>query len=164
MNIDQIKILITQGESQQLEYKKSTANLKDILKTICAFLNGDGGIVLIGVEDNGNLVGQVVADKTKCEIGNEIAKIAPYSNSSIEIFYVPFSKDKQIIVFHITTDSTKRPYTYNGRAYIRIQSDTLLMPPEHFQYLTLNNTLNSIGIILCKCASPNCQHIFKNIN
>jgi|TARA_Y100000588_G_C14221594_1_gene911227 ATP-dependent DNA helicase RecG len=139
MDINQIKILATQGESQQLEYKKSTANLKDILQTICAFLNGDGGIVLIGVEDNGNLVGQEVSDKTRREIGVEIAKIAPYSNSSIEIFYVQFSERKQIIVFHVTTDSTKRPYTYNGRAYIRVQSDTLLMPPDYYQHLTLNN-------------------------
>src|SRR3990167_3345333 len=103
MDINQIKMLATQGESQQLEYKKSTANLKDILQTICAFLNGDGGTVLIGVEDNGNLVGQEVSDKTRREIGLEIAKIAPYSNSSIEIFYVPLSERKQIIVFHVTT-------------------------------------------------------------
>lgn len=139
MDLDQIKVLAIQGESQQLEYKKSTANLKDILQTICAFLNGDGGSVLIGVEDNGNLVGQDVSDKTKREIGIEIAKIAPYSNSSVEIFYVPFSENKIIIAFHVTTDSTKRPYTYNGRAYIRVQSDTLPMPPDHYQHLTLNN-------------------------
>lgn len=140
MDINQIKVLSTQGESQQLEYKKSTSNLKDVFQTICAFLNGDGGSVLIGVEDNGNLVGQEVSDKTKREIGLEIAKIAPFSNSSVEIFYVPFSEIKQIIVFHVTTDSTKRPYTYNGRAYIRVQSDTLLMPPEHYQHLALSNT------------------------
>lgn len=139
MDINQIKVLATQGESERLEYKKSTASMKDVLHTICAFLNGDGGCVLIGVEDNGNLVGQDISDKTKREIGIEIAKIAPYSNSSVEIFYVPFSGSRQIIVLHVTTDSTKRPYTYNGRAYIRIQSDTLLMPPEHYQYLTLNN-------------------------
>lgn len=140
MDLTQIKMLATQGESQQLEYKKSTSNLKDILQTICAFLNCDGGSVLIGVEDNGNLVGQDVADKTKREIGIEIAKIAPYSNSSIEIFYVPFLGNKKIIVFHVTTDSTKTPYTYNGRAYIRVQSDTLPMPSEYYQHLTLNNT------------------------
>ncbi len=40
MDINQIKVLAAQGESQQLEYKKSTSNLKDILQTICAFLNG----------------------------------------------------------------------------------------------------------------------------
>lgn len=140
MNIDKVKSLATVGESQRLEYKRSTANLKDIFQTICAFLNGDGGIILIGVEDNGNLVGQDVSDKTKREIGVEIAKIVPFSDSSIEIFYLPLEGSRQIIVFHITTDSTKRPYSYSGRSFIRIQTDTLPMPAEYYQQLVLSNT------------------------
>lgn len=140
MEIAQVKLLAGQGESQRLEYKKSTANLKDILQTICAFLNGDGGVILIGVEDNGHIVGQEVSDKTKREIGLEISKISPYSDSAIETFYIPFSSSRQIIAFHITTDSTKRPYTYNGRSYIRIQSDTFPMPPDHYQQLVLGSS------------------------
>ncbi|HVE45021.1 MAG TPA: RNA-binding domain-containing protein [Gammaproteobacteria bacterium] len=139
MDIDKVKFLASQLESQRLEFKKSTANLKDIFQTICAFLNGDGGAVLIGVDDNGNLMGQEVSDKTKREIGIEIAKISPFSDSTIEVFYVHLIGNRQIIAFHITTDSTRRPYTYSGRAYIRIQSDTLLMPPDHYQQLLVNN-------------------------
>ena len=140
MDIDKIKVLANEGESQRLEFKKSTANLKDIFQTICAFLNGDGGVILIGVEDNGNLVGQDVSDKTKREIGLEIAKIAPFSDSAIEVFYVPFASKRQLIVFHVTTDSTNRPYTYAGRAYIRIQTDTFFMPPDHYQQLIMSNS------------------------
>jgi len=139
VDINQIKILASQGESEQLEYKKSTANLKDIFQTLCAFLNGDGGMVLIGVEDNGHIVGQEISDKTKREIGLEIAKISPYSDSAIEVFYIPFLGNRYLIAFHVTTDSTKRPYTYNGRASIRIQSTNVPMPTDHYQQLILNN-------------------------
>jgi ATP-dependent DNA helicase RecG len=141
MDISQVELLVKQGESQHLEFKKSTANLKDIFQTICAFLNGDGGVVAIGVTDDSQIVGQEVADKTKREIGLEIAKITPFSDSAIEVFYLPLSAStKQIIVFHITTDSTKRPYLYNGRSFVRIQSDTLPMPVEYYQQLTLSNS------------------------
>jgi ATP-dependent DNA helicase RecG len=140
MEMNQIEFLAKQGESQSLEFKKSTSNLKDVFQTICAFLNGDGGTVLIGVTDTGELAGQEISDKTKREIGIEISKITPFSNAAIEISYVPLSKsNRQIIVFHITTDSTKRPYLYNGRAYVRIQSDTLPMPSEYHQQLTISN-------------------------
>jgi ATP-dependent DNA helicase RecG len=139
MNIEQVKVLAAKGESQQLEYKKSTSNLKDIFQTICAFLNGDGGIVLIGIEDTGKLVGQDVSDKTKREIGLEMGKIAPFSDSAIEVFYLSFTSNRQLIIFHVTTDSTKKPYTYNGRAYVRLQTDTLPMPLEHYQQLMLGN-------------------------
>ena len=60
--------LIAQGESAQLEFKSTARwNLKEakkdptmeevILKTVAAFLNTQGGTLLIGVEDNGNILG-----------------------------------------------------------------------------------------------------------
>ncbi|MDQ2994213.1 MAG: putative DNA binding domain-containing protein [Pseudomonadota bacterium] len=141
MDINQVKNFAKQDESQSFERKKSTANLKNIFQTLCAFLNGDGGILASGITDDGELVGQDVSDKTKREIGLEIAKITPFSNSAIEIFYLPLTgTSKHIIVFHVTTDSTKRPYLYNGRPFVRIQSDTLPMPIEHYQQLTMSNS------------------------
>ena len=84
------------------------------------------------------MVGQEVSDKTKRDIGLEIAKITPLPD--IEIFYLPLpNTNRNIITFHVTTDSTKRPYLYDGRAYIRIQSDTLPMPREYLEHLTLSN-------------------------
>lgn len=45
--------LITQRESETLELKRSTAELKRAGETLCAFLNGEGGKVLIGVCPDG---------------------------------------------------------------------------------------------------------------
>ena len=70
---EQLRALIASGESDQLEFKSSMRwNLKankpgkEIetawLKTIIAFLNTDGGILLIGVDDNGVVLG-LEADK-----------------------------------------------------------------------------------------------------
>lgn len=139
MDLNDISNLTKRGETTTLEFKKSTANLKSACETICAFLNGDGGTVLIGVTDNGQIVGQEISDKTKREIGVELAKITPLSE--VEIIYLNLpNTNKKIITFHVTTDSTKRPYLYDGRAYIRIESNTLPMPREYLQHLTMSNT------------------------
>jgi len=64
----EILALIAQGESAQLEFKSTARwNLKEakkdrtmeevILKTVTAFLNTHGGTLIIGVEDNGNILG-----------------------------------------------------------------------------------------------------------
>ncbi len=64
----EILALIAQGESAQLEFKSTARwNLKDgkkdrtmeevILKTVAGFLNAEGGTLLIGVEDDGNIIG-----------------------------------------------------------------------------------------------------------
>jgi len=77
MNLETITKLISEGESTTLELKKSTARLKSACETISAFLNTDGGYVIIGATDNLKVVGQEISDKTKREIGNELAKITP---------------------------------------------------------------------------------------
>jgi hypothetical protein len=67
-NENEIVKLINQGESTTLEFKSSARwNLKEnkpdktmeevILKTVAAFLNSEGGTLLIGVTDDGKVVG-----------------------------------------------------------------------------------------------------------
>ncbi|WP_461834781.1 AlbA family DNA-binding domain-containing protein [Desulfothermus sp.] len=46
------------GECINIEFKESKKALnKDVYQTICAFLNRIGGHILLGVKDNGKIVG-----------------------------------------------------------------------------------------------------------
>ena len=49
--------LISQGEHQQLDFKYAISDSKKIARSIAAFANTEGGRLLIGVKDNGNIVG-----------------------------------------------------------------------------------------------------------
>ncbi len=62
-----LQTLVAQGESETLEFKRSTAELRRAGETLCAFLNGEGGQVLIGVGPDGKIVGQQVADIKRLE-------------------------------------------------------------------------------------------------
>lgn len=44
-----LQSLISRSESETLELKRSTAELRRAGETLCAFLNGEGGQVVIGV-------------------------------------------------------------------------------------------------------------------
>lgn len=57
MNIPYIKKLIAEGEHQQLDFKFEISDSRKIAKTLVAFANTDGGTLLIGVKDNGNIAG-----------------------------------------------------------------------------------------------------------
>jgi predicted HTH transcriptional regulator len=82
VSIDQI---ITEGESEELEFKSSIrwnykAEMVDkkmenvIMKSICAFGNGQGGKLIIGVDDEGEILGldydfnSLGGDKDKFEL------------------------------------------------------------------------------------------------
>jgi DNA-binding response OmpR family regulator len=65
---ERIKSIISSGESNRVEFKSTLRwNLKTDrsekvidkawLKSVAAFLNSDGGVLLVGVEDNGDILG-----------------------------------------------------------------------------------------------------------
>lgn len=57
-NLNKIEKLIAGSEGLTVEFKKSRTDLnKDVYETVCAFLNRHGGTILLGVEDNKNIVG-----------------------------------------------------------------------------------------------------------
>jgi ATP-dependent DNA helicase RecG len=73
MTPSQLKALIAQGESQTLEFKQSHEKLnKDVFESICAFLNRKGGSLVLGVKDDGSLLGlhPDKVDKIKKELAN----------------------------------------------------------------------------------------------
>lgn len=49
--------LIVQGEHQRLDFKYEISDAKKIARTFSAFANTQGGTLLVGVKDNGNIVG-----------------------------------------------------------------------------------------------------------
>lgn len=134
MDIETLKTIIDQGESEKLEFKKSTAKLHGAFETITAFLNGMGGTVLIGLNDNGKIVGQEVSDSTKREIARELAKIEP--TPQLDIRYINFSKTRTVIALTVTK-GMHAPYTYDGRAFQRSQSSTEKMSQHRYEQLLI---------------------------
>lgn len=63
MKLSEFKKLI-KNESIDMEFKSPTGEIKHACQTLCAFLNCRGGIVFIGVKNDGRAVGQMVSDLT----------------------------------------------------------------------------------------------------
>jgi ATP-dependent DNA helicase RecG len=56
---------IAQGEGPRVDFKRDLSSRKSVLKDIVAFANTAGGAVVIGVDDDGSVVG--VADPLREE-------------------------------------------------------------------------------------------------
>ena len=57
MELPELQQLVAAGESERLEFKKTTGELHAGMETLCALLNGSGGNVLFGVTNSGRIVG-----------------------------------------------------------------------------------------------------------
>jgi len=58
-----LKQLISQGEGLTLDFKQTISSSRKIAKTLAAFANTNGGRLLIGVKDNGRIVGCAVQEE-----------------------------------------------------------------------------------------------------
>jgi len=49
--------IIKRGENEQVEFKRDLSNREDFLETVTSFANTEGGSILVGVDDNGTIIG-----------------------------------------------------------------------------------------------------------
>ena len=64
MNISKAKSLIKEGENSSVEFKSAAVSNEELAITMISFLNGQGGVILLGVEDDGTITGiEEVLDK-----------------------------------------------------------------------------------------------------
>jgi len=140
MKLEDIEALAKKGESDTLEFKKSTSKLKEAFQALCGMLNGMGGQVLIGIKDSGKIEGQTISDNTKKEIAEHIKKIEPSAN--IIVKYVPYQHGLFVIVLTVLSEQNlQKPYIYDGRPYQRIESTSIIMKqPKYHEMLSLKNS------------------------
>ena len=75
MTEEQFIKLSQKGEGTQIEYKTCTEQVSESLyETVCSFLNHSGGQILVGVKDDGEIIG-VNPDKAEKLKANIITSI-----------------------------------------------------------------------------------------
>jgi ATP-dependent DNA helicase RecG len=96
----EIEKLLLQPESKLLEFKRDLSSLEPILKTIVAFANTAGGIVVIGRASDGAIVGVQDVFKAEEALANSIAdNIRPSILPEIEITTV---QGKDLLVVKVS--------------------------------------------------------------
>ena len=135
MIIDDIKSIIKSDETRTLELKKTTGELKDGMHSACAFLNTDGGWLIIGVAPTSlKIVGQQVTDNTRREIAGALTSLEPAVDIRVEYIDVPEHPGNQVIAMYFDPWVWGRtPYTCNGRPYYKVESTTKVMPRDMFE-------------------------------
>ncbi len=120
MRIDKIRNILQEGESLTVEFKESKSKLnKDVFESVCAFLNRNGGELLLGVKDNGDIVGidEASIDKIKKNFVtsmNNPQKISPTFYLSIEEIKI----DGHTILYIYVPESSQ-VHRCNGKIFDR---------------------------------------------
>ena len=135
METADLKHRITQGENTTTEFKENFD--QEVIETAAAFANTDGGIILIGISDNGEIRGITIGKETLRNWSNRIAQ-ATEPRVVIEIESVAV-EEKSVVLIHITESSIK-PVSVRGRCYKRVGNSNRVMSPQEIVQMHLNAT------------------------
>ena len=120
MDPQHIAHILKKGEGLTIEFKKASKELPgNLFETICAFLNRQGGTILLGVDDSGKLIG---LDKNKADqlcrnlvnLSNNSEKLDPVFLLQPTILEI---EGKSII--HVFVPSSSQVHKSKGKIYDR---------------------------------------------
>jgi len=135
---EDLQRLVEQGEGQQLEFKRSLAELETAARTVTAFANTDGGVLIFGVRDSGEIVGVDMGKTTKERIVNQITGITdPVVYPSVQLMTL---EGFQLIVLQVEP-SENRPHLVKGRAYKRVGASDVQLSRDEYGRLLLTRAV-----------------------
>lgn len=147
MNYEEIKKLIEKGENQKLEFKEKFD--KEAIETAVAFANAYGGIILIGISNNGKINGTSVEKETLKNWANEISQLTePTLIPEIESQRI---ENKEIVKITIR-ESPIKPIAYKGVCYLRVKNSNRKLSPKEVAELHLQTTGSSWDSYLARDA------------
>ncbi len=144
------------GEGNTLEYKCNTEALTTILKCVSAFANTAGGIILIGIEDDGKIVGVSDVGKVQEQLSNSISnRIKPQLIPEITVNEL---NGKSVIAIQI--EHAPGPYYLTNKgedkgAYIRVGNSNRLAGPEIIQEIKRTGSYSSFDKSPCDSVTEN---------
>jgi ATP-dependent DNA helicase RecG len=128
-----IEKLIQKGESENTEFKQNFD--RGTIETAVAFANTKGGIILIGVSDNREVIGIQLGRETLRDWVNQISQ-------STEPTVIPEIQDIQIYGKDIVEIQIKeypiKPVSVRGRCFRRVGNSNRVMTPQEIAQMHLS--------------------------
>ena len=120
------------AESETFEWKLSTRLGKEIVQAVTAFANTRGGVLVCGIADSGEIVGQDISDATLREIAQTI--LANTEERLYPVIEQQILEGKSVIVVEMK-ESPLRPHVAYGRAYKRVGPASIAMDQGEYHRL-----------------------------
>jgi len=131
------------GEGPQIDFKHTVNNLNKIARSIAAFANSKGGYLIIGIDDNKDILG-VEIEAEKYQLNKATTN---YCRPVIKLNYHILNYKAAPLLIAEVPESTSKPHfilSENGdeKLYIRVQ-DNCIIADELFKKHLLSGSLNN---------------------
>ena len=118
---NEVLSLIKQGENNAIEFKSANVRPESMAKELVAFANSSGGVILVGVEDSGEISGININDKNYEEWITNIARNNVIPALEVDVEFVAV-EDKDVLFVRLAKGRDKPYQTQKFQFLIRVGS------------------------------------------
>jgi hypothetical protein len=124
--VQDLKKLVQQGEGSHLEFKRKASDPDKIVREMIAFANTGGGVLLLGVADDGSLPGLKYPEGESHVIREALKKCRPHL--PIRETFIPIGNARTVIQYQIAESRNKPHYQILGKekeSYVRVNDQSI---------------------------------------
>jgi len=167
VNKDQLralKQLVSSGENLHLEFKRRASSPEQIVREMIAFANTSGGIVLVGVNDDGELSGVKYPEEESLVIRKALKKHCR-PQLRVNETVIPLSGKKFVVQYEIPV-SRQRPHVFmvskkQSVTYIRIRDMSMKATREMSEIVRRGKSAKSVQFTYGDHESALMKHLDK---
>ncbi len=134
MNVDDLKRLVALGEGAHLEFKHRVPRPDRMAKEVIALANTGGGRVLLGVDDDGSIVGVKDSNEELFALQNALESYCE-PPVTLNVEGVRVSRKRDVLVIDVPRSAVKPHYLRKGacngsepngrKAYVRVGAESV---------------------------------------
>ena len=140
----ELEQLILAGENQYLEFKRVVPDPPRLAKEMIAFANSGGGTILIGIDDDGSIVGLKDHSEEVFAV-SKAARLHCAPKISYQIDELPVSRKRDVLLVRVPP-STERPHFLIDpdnaslrKAFVRVDDMSVQASKESVRLMKLAN-------------------------
>ncbi len=118
MNIEKINLMVAEGEGLAVEFKEKYTSKID--RDIVALANSRGGVILLGIIDDGKVVGEKLTNRMKAEIADLARNCEPH------VALAGISQIGGMVVIEVS-EGREKPYSCSSGYFRRLDAITQKM-------------------------------------
>lgn len=111
IQVKHLRQLVLKGEGDSLEFKRRATFPEKIVQEMIAFANTRGGIILLGISDDGSLAGLKYPDEELHVMNEALKKVRPSLSYSTTM--IPIGNSRTVIQYDIP-ESKRKPHFIIG--------------------------------------------------
>ncbi|PIQ63152.1 MAG: transcriptional regulator [Bacteroidetes bacterium CG12_big_fil_rev_8_21_14_0_65_60_17] len=140
MTLAGVKRIAARGEGRHIEFKLRVPRPERMAREMIAFANSGGGTLLVGVDDDGSIVGVKDVEEEEFSIRHAVGlhcrPVVKWRS-----YRVPVSRSREVIVITVPASKYKPHFmaasssSASGPAYVRVEDRSMEASPETVELL-----------------------------